>query len=100
MVLPLIISVRAEDEAMALAQPNVLNFASAILVEAGLSFLGLGVQPPAPSWGTMLSNNYGYIISNKPFLALVPGVAIMILVMAFNLVGNGFRDALDVKTKL
>ncbi len=76
------------------------NFASAILVEAGLSYLGIGVQPPAPSWGSMLSENYGFIISGKPFMALVPGVAIMILVMAFNLVGNAFRDALDVRTDL
>lgn len=76
------------------------NFASAILIEAGLSFLGIGVQPPVPSWGGMLNENYGYIIGKSPFLALIPGFAIMIMVLAFNLVGNGFRDALDVKTNL
>ena len=75
------------------------NFATAILIEAGLSYLGFGIQPPTPSWGTMLNENYGYAISGKPFLALIPAMAIMILVLAFNLVGNGFRDALDVKSR-
>ena len=76
------------------------NFATAILIEAGLSFLGIGVQPPAPSWGSMMRENYGFIISSNPFLALVPGIAIMFMVLAFNLVGNGLRDALDIKTKI
>ena len=76
------------------------NFASAILIEAGLSFLGIGVQPPTPSWGGMLSENYGYIIGANPFLAIIPGLAIMLMVLAFNLVGNGLRDALDVRTSL
>lgn len=89
--------------------PNVLgplmvvsaaNFASAILIEAGLSFLGIGVQPPTPSWGGMLSENYGYIIGANPFLAIIPGLAIMLMVLAFNVVGNGLRDALDVRTSL
>jgi peptide/nickel transport system permease protein len=88
--------------------PNILgpimvvaasNFATAILLEAGLSFLGIGVQAPTPSWGAMIKDNYGYIISDKPFLAIVPGLAIMILVLLLNLVGNGLRDAMDVKTK-
>ncbi len=87
--------------------PNILgpvmvvaaaNFATAILVEAGLSYLGFGIQPPTPSWGTMLNENYGLAIGGKPLLALVPAFAIMLMVLAFNLVGNGFRDALDVKT--
>ncbi|MEO1513959.1 MAG: ABC transporter permease [Bacteroidota bacterium] len=87
--------------------PNILgpvmviaaaNFATAILIEAGLSYLGFGIKPPTPSWGTMLNENYGYAISGKPFLALIPALAIMLLVLAFNLVGNGLRDALDVKT--
>lgn len=73
------------------------NFASAILVESGLSFLGIGAQPPTPSWGAMIKDHYSYIILGKAYLALVPGVAIMSLVMAFMLVGNGLRDALDVK---
>jgi peptide/nickel transport system permease protein len=86
--------------------PNVLapvivisaaNFASAILTEAGLSFLGIGVQPPMPSWGTMIKEHYGYIILDSAYLAIVPGVAIMLTVLAFMLTGNGLRDALDVK---
>ena len=76
------------------------NFASAIIIEAGLSFLGIGVQPPMPSWGTMLYEYYGYIGSDKSFLAIIPGLAIMLLVLAFNLVGNGLKDALDVKGKI
>lgn len=77
---------------------SAANFASAILIEAGLSFLGIGVQPPMPSWGTMVKENYAYIILDNPWLALTPGIAIMILVLAFMLIGNGLRDALDVKT--
>ncbi|RAJ10466.1 peptide/nickel transport system permease protein [Chitinophaga skermanii] len=89
--------------------PNILgpvvviaasNFATAIVVEAGLSFLGVGVQPPQPSWGLMIKENYNFIITHNPLLALAPGVAIMILVLAFNLLGNGLRDAMDVKGKL
>ncbi|HZG01842.1 MAG TPA: ABC transporter permease [Chitinophagales bacterium] len=87
--------------------PNILgpimvvaaaNFATAILLEAGLSFLGIGVQPPTPSWGAMIKDNYGYIVSDMPYMALVPGAAIMILVLLLNMIGNGIRDALDVKT--
>jgi peptide/nickel transport system permease protein len=86
--------------------PNVLgpviiisaaNFATAILLEAGLSFLGIGVQPPMPSWGTMIKNHYGYIIMDKAFLAIIPGIAIMFMVLVFTLIGNGLRDALDPK---
>jgi peptide/nickel transport system permease protein len=74
---------------------SAANFASAILIEAGLSFLGIGVQPPMPSWGSMIKENYGFIILDKAFLAVIPGLCIMSLVMAFMLVGNGLRDALD-----
>ncbi|HTD93395.1 MAG TPA: ABC transporter permease [Chitinophagaceae bacterium] len=86
--------------------PNILgpviviaasNFASAIVIEAGLSFLGIGVQPPQPSWGLMIKENYNFIITQNPMLALAPGFAIMLLVLAFNLLGNGLRDALDVR---
>lgn len=76
------------------------NFASAIVIEAGLSFLGVGVQPPQPSWGLMIKENYNFIITQNPMLALAPGFAIMLLVLAFNLLGNGLRDALNVKEKL
>jgi len=73
------------------------NFATAIVIEAGLSFLGVGVQPPQPSWGLMIKENYNFIITHNPMLALAPGLAIMLLVLAFNLLGNGLRDALDVR---
>ncbi|NVO18216.1 MAG: ABC transporter permease [Bacteroidetes bacterium] len=77
---------------------SAANFASAILLEAGLSFLGIGVQPPMPSWGSMIRENYGYIILDYAYLAIFPGLAIMIMVLAFMLIGNGLRDAMDVKT--
>lgn len=73
------------------------NFAGAILTEAGLSFLGLGVRPPMPSWGEMTNAHHGYILMDKAYLAFIPGAAIMLLVLAFMLVGNGLRDALDTK---
>lgn len=73
------------------------NFASAIVIEAGLSFLGVGVQPPEPSWGLMIKENYNFIITHNPMLALAPGLAIMLLVLAFNLLGNSLRDILDIR---
>lgn len=73
------------------------NFASAILLEAGLSFLGIGIQPPMPSWGMMVKENYGYILLDSAYLALLPGLAIMIIVLAFMMLANGLRDALDIK---
>jgi peptide/nickel transport system permease protein len=73
------------------------NFSSAILMEAGLSFLGLGVQPPTPSWGMMMKENYAYIVIDHAYLAIAPGVAIMLLVLAFMLIGNALRDALSVR---
>jgi len=84
--------------------PNILNpiivvsasnFASAILLEAGLSFLGIGVQPPTPSWGSMIKENYAFIILDAAYLAILPGIAIMLLVLAFMLVGNALRSAID-----
>lgn len=76
---------------------SAANFASAILIESGLSFLGIGAQPPTPSWGAMIKDHYSYIILGKAYLAIIPGVAIMLLVMSFMLLGNGIRDILDVK---
>lgn len=76
------------------------NFASAIVIEAGLSFLGVGVQPPQPSWGLMIKENYNFIITQNPMLALAPGFAIMLLVLAFNLLGNGLRDAMNVRGRI
>lgn len=86
--------------------PNILgpvivicadNFANAILIEAGLSFLGLGAQPPTPSWGAMISEHRPYITTDAAYLAIIPGLAIMIMVLAFVILGNGLRDAIDVK---
>ena len=77
---------------------SAANFASAILIEAGLSFLGIGVQPPVPSWGTMIKEHYAYIILDSAHLAILPGIAIMIMVLAFMLIGNGLRDALDTRS--
>ncbi|HQK36057.1 MAG TPA: ABC transporter permease [Bacteroidales bacterium] len=74
------------------------NFASAILMEAGLSFLGLGVPPPVPSWGSMIKEHYGYILVHQAYLPMIPGIAIMILVLSFTLAGNALRDAFDTKT--
>lgn len=76
---------------------SAANFAAAILIESGLSFLGIGAQPPTPSWGAMIKDHYSYIVVGKAYLAIIPGLAIMSLVLAFMLVGNALRDALDVK---
>ena len=75
---------------------SAANFASAILVEAGLSFLGLGVPPPTPSWGSMIRENYSAIFFESSYLALFPGLAILLLVLAFMLFGKGLREAFDV----
>ena len=75
------------------------NFASAILLEAGLSFLGFGAQPPMPTWGSMIKEHYGYIVMDSAYLAIMPGLAIMLLVYAFNLVTVGLRDAFDIKSQ-
>ena len=77
---------------------SAANFAAAILIEAGLSFLGIGAQIPTPSWGNMIKEHYALITTNLAYLAILPGVLIMSLVLAFMLVGNAVRDALDVKT--
>ena len=78
----------------ALAVQASLSIAAAIIAEASLSFLGLGQQPPAPSWGSML-NSAQRFLSQAPWLAVFPGLAIFLAVLSFNLVGDGLRDALD-----
>jgi peptide/nickel transport system permease protein len=87
--------------------PNVLNpvivisaanFSAAILIEAGLSFLGIGAQIPTPSWGNMIKEHYSFITTDYAYLALLPGVMIMLMVLSFMLVGNGLRDALDIRS--
>jgi peptide/nickel transport system permease protein len=75
-----------------------LAMSTAILSEAALSFLGLGTQPPAPSWGAMLSSSRKFMESS-PMLAIAPGLAIMIVVLGFNFLGDGLRDALDPRLK-
>lgn len=77
---------------------SAINFASAILIEAGLSYLGIGAQPPQATWGKMISEHKGYIITGDAYLAVLPGVAITLMVLAFVLVGNGLRDAMDSKS--
>ena len=77
---------------------SAANFASAILIEAGLSFLGIGAQPPVPSWGTMIKDHYAFIVMGKSYLAIFPGIAIMLLVLSFVLLGNALRDALDIRS--
>jgi len=75
------------------------NFAAAIILETGLSFLGFGAQPPMASWGGMIKENYGYIVMDAAYLAILPGLAIMLTVYAFNLMAIGLRDAFDVKSQ-
>lgn len=77
---------------------SAANFAAAILVESGLSFLGLGAQPPTPTWGTMIKDHYAYLIVDKAYLAIIPGMAIMFLVLAFMFIGNALRDVLDIRS--
>jgi peptide/nickel transport system permease protein len=75
-----------------------LSIAAAIIDEASLSFLGLGQQPPAPSWGSMLNTAKNYM-DNAPWMAVWPGLSIFLLVLSFNLLGDGLRDALDPRQK-
>ncbi|MDH4393187.1 MAG: ABC transporter permease [Aquabacterium sp.] len=75
-----------------------LAIASAVIAEASLSFLGLGQQPPAPSWGSMLNTAKNYV-DNAPWMAIWPGVSIFALVLSFNLLGDGLRDALDPRQR-
>ncbi len=77
---------------------SAANFATAILIESGLSFLGLGAQPPMATWGGIIKDHYSYIIMGKAYLAMIPGLAIMFMVLAFMLIGNALRDVLDVKS--
>ena len=75
-----------------------LGMATAIMAEAGLSFLGLGAQPPTPSWGSMI--NYGSVaMRTAPWLTIFPGISIMLVVLGFNFLGDGLRDALDPRLR-
>ena len=75
-----------------------MQIGAAILAEAGLSFLGVGIQPPASAWGYMVSDGRNYLYTN-PILSFAPGLAIMFAVFAFNMVGDGLRDALDPRLR-
>ena len=75
-----------------------LSMGDAILVEAGLSFLGLGIAPPGAAWGAMVNDGYRFLLTN-PLLSLAPGVCIMLVVMSFNIVGDGLRDSLDPRLR-
>jgi len=77
---------------------TTLRMATVLLTASGLSFLGLGVQPPSPEWGAMLSNARSYMIT-APHVATVPGLAIMLVVLGFNLLGDGLRDSLDPRLR-
>jgi peptide/nickel transport system permease protein len=76
-----------------------LIIANNILTEAGLSFLGAGVQPPSPSWGTLIADGQGRIVT-APWLAIIPGIAIVLTVLSLNVFGDGLRDALDPRAKV
>ena len=69
-----------------------------ILIEAALSFLGIGIMPPVPAWGSMVTDCRLYLLS-RPMLSIAPGIAIMLLVFSFNMVGDGLRDALDPRLR-
>jgi len=75
-----------------------MQMGSAILAEAGLSFLGIGITPPGAAWGAMVNNGYKYLL-DLPILSFAPGIAIMLVVFAFNMVGDGLRDALDPRLR-
>jgi ABC-type dipeptide/oligopeptide/nickel transport system permease subunit len=75
-----------------------MQIGSAILAEAGLSYLGIGISPPTASWGSMVSEGFPYLITN-PLLSFIPGMALMLIVFAFNMVGDGLRDTLDPRLK-
>jgi peptide/nickel transport system permease protein len=77
---------------------STLRMATVLLTASGLSFLGLGVQPPMPEWGAMLSNSRSYLIV-APHVATIPGLAIMVVVVGFNLFGDGLRDTLDPRLR-
>jgi peptide/nickel transport system permease protein len=75
-----------------------MQMGAAILAEAGLSFLGIGIEPPGAAWGTMINDGYQYL-TTYPFLSFAPGIAIMLVVFSFNIVGDGLRDALDPRLR-
>lgn len=75
-----------------------INLGGSIMAEASLSFLGVGIAPPTPAWGSMVSNGFAYLNTN-PLLSIAPGIAIMLIVLAFNILGDGLRDMLDPRIR-
>jgi ABC-type dipeptide/oligopeptide/nickel transport system permease subunit len=75
-----------------------INLGTAIMMEASLSFLGIGISPPTATWGAMVSYGYRFLLDN-PLVSFAPGVAILLVVLAFNMVGDGLRDALDPRLR-
>jgi peptide/nickel transport system permease protein len=75
-----------------------MNLGVAILMEAGLSYIGIGITPPTATWGSMVNDGYKYLLTN-PLISFVPGIAILLVVLAFNMVGDGLRDALDPRLR-
>jgi peptide/nickel transport system permease protein len=92
------IGISATSVFIRLTRAQVLAAKSAVIAEASLSFLGLGQQPPAPSWGSMLNTARNYV-DQAPWMAIWPGVSIFLLVLSFNLLGDGLHDALDPRHK-
>lgn len=78
---------------------SAANFATAILLEAGLSFLGIGAPPPQSTWGKMISEHKSYLITGDAYMAIIPGIAIMLLVLSLTFIGNSLRDVLDERNK-
>jgi peptide/nickel transport system permease protein len=75
-----------------------LNLGTAIMMEASLSFLGIGIAPPTATWGAMVSSGYRFLLTN-PLISFAPGFAILLVVLGFNMVGDGLRDALDPRLR-
>jgi len=75
-----------------------MNLGTAVMLEATLSYLGVGIVPPTPAWGVMVSEGYKYLF-NQPLIAILPGICIMLVVIAFNIVGDALRDALDPRLR-
>ena len=75
-----------------------INLGNAIMTESSLSYLGVGISPPTATWGNMVSDAYAYLLQ-APWLAIIPGVCIIVLIISFNVVGDGLRDALDPRLR-
>ena len=75
-----------------------MNLVSAIMMEASLSYLGIGITPPTPAWGSMVSEGYKYLLTN-PMVSIIPGLCVLLVVVSFNILGDGLRDAIDPRLR-